>query len=318
VIVTLTPNPSVDRTVEVLHLRRGAVMRARAAHVDAGGKGVNVSRALAANGHKSLAVLPVGGAEGVQLAALLAGLGVDIVPVPIGQSVRANVAIVEPDGTTTKVNEPGPRLRRAEVSALVSATIDAARDAGHAARWLALCGSLPPGAPSDLYFRLVDALRDSDIQVAVDSSGPDFAKALAGRPDLVKPNRDELAEIVACQLLTLGDVVDAAQELRARGARTVLASLGADGAVIVGPDGVLHGEAPVAEPRSTVGSGDAMLAGYLSASSTGAVSALAEALAWGAAATSLPGSRMPEPHDLDRAAVRVHDAIDRNRPLKGA
>ena len=98
----------------------------------------------------------------------------------------------------------------------------------------------------------------------------------------------------------------------------MLASLGADGAVVVGPAGAVYGEAPVAEPRSTVGSGDAMLAGYLSASATGAVSALAETLAWGAAATSLPGSRMPEAHDLDRAAVRVHDAIDRNRPLKGA
>jgi len=322
VIVTLTPNPSVDRTVEVLRLRRGAVMRARAARVDAGGKGVNVSRALAANGHKSLAVLPIGGAEGVQLTALLVELGVDIVPVPISQSVRANVAIVEPDGTTTKVNEPGPRLRRAEVTALICATIDAARDGGHAAPWLALCGSLPPGTPSDLYLRLVVALRGSGIRVAVDSSGPAFLKTLGAGPDLVKPNREELAEVVGRPLETLGDVVDASQQLRTRGVATVLASLGADGAVLVGAAGVLYGEAPVAEPRSTVGAGDAMLAGYLSTASAGASNgaraALVEALAWGAAATSLSGSRMPEPADLDRAAVRVHDVVDRNRPLKGA
>ena len=116
-IVTLTPNPSVDRTIEVDALHRGAVLRARATRVDPGGKGVNVSRALAANGRETRAVLPAGGWEGEQLAALLAPSDVPVVVVPVAGSVRANVSVVEPDGTVTKLNEPGPRLSAEEVEA---------------------------------------------------------------------------------------------------------------------------------------------------------------------------------------------------------
>src|SRR4029450_3155925 len=146
-IVTLTPNPSVDRTIEVDALHRGAVLRARASRVDPGGKGVNVSRALAANGRKTRAVLPGGGWEGEQLAALLAPADVPVVVVPVSGSVRANVSVVEPDGTVTKLNEPGPQLTPEEVEAVTAATVAAAADA----EWLACTGSLPPGAANGFY-----------------------------------------------------------------------------------------------------------------------------------------------------------------------
>jgi 1-phosphofructokinase len=96
----------------------------------------------------------------------------------------------------------------------------------------------------------------------------------------------------------------------------VLASLGADGALLVDDEGALHGEAHVANPRSTVGAGDALLAGFLAGGGAGA-RALREGLAWGAAAVSLPGSRMPTPSDLDHTAVRLHPSVDTNRLLKG-
>lgn len=111
---------------------------------------------------------------------------------------------------------------------------------------------------------------------------------------------------------TLGEALTAANVLRARGARTVLASLGPDGALLVGDSTVLHGEQRVAELRSSVGAGDALLAGYLAALSEGSA-ALAEALAWGAAAVSQPGSGMPGLWDLDRSAVVVHTHIDPDR-----
>src|SRR5581483_9917827 len=107
-IVTLTANPSLDRTLEVPALRRGSVIRSSAVHTDPGGKGVNISRALAAHGRKTLAVLPAGGAEGAQLSALLIPQGVDLVEVPVAGASRINVSLVEPDGTVTKVNEAGP------------------------------------------------------------------------------------------------------------------------------------------------------------------------------------------------------------------
>lgn len=309
----MTPNPSVDRTIEVDTLVRGAVLRARAGRVDAGGKGVNVARALAANGHKARAVLPSGGAEGAQLAALIAMEGIEAVSVPIAAPVRANVSVVEPDGTVTKLNEPGPALSPDEVEALVSATVTAARDAS----WVVGCGSLPPGIPDDFYARLVRLLRDAGVPVAVDTSGPALVAVLTAQPVLVKPNAEELAEAAGRPVATLGDAIEAAQELRRRGAGAVVASLGADGAVLVDEGGAVHGEAPVARARSTVGAGDAMLAGFLAAGGAGR-DALAEALAWGAAATSLPGSRMPTPADLDRAAVRIHDRPEMDRPLGGS
>src|ERR1700757_66916 len=138
-IVTFTANPSVDRTSEIGHLRRGAVIRASAVQVEAGGKGVNVTRALTANGYPSLAILPCGGPEGAQMQPLLAREALDFQAVPVRGSLRSNIAIVEPDGTTTKINAPGPELSEAEVAALRHALLAAAADA----RWIVLSGSLP-------------------------------------------------------------------------------------------------------------------------------------------------------------------------------
>jgi 1-phosphofructokinase len=342
VIVTLTANPSVDRTIEVAGLRRGGVLRALSARVDAGGKGINVARALTANGYRAVAVLPTGGAEGDQLVGLLARSGLHFVAVPVRGAVRANVAVVEPDGTTTKLNEPGPQLDRAEVDALAAAMLTAASGG---ARWAVLCGSLPPGVPVRFYRDLVEQLHAAGVRVAVDTSGPAFRSALAARPDLVKPNREELAEAAGRPVDTLGEVASAGRLLCEAGAGTVLASLGPDGAMLVTPDGCWLATGPVREPRSTVGAGDALLAGFLGAMSrdpapvpagvhgdgfgtrrngsapapstvdSSLVEALVESVAYGTAAISLPGSRMPEPADLDRDLVTLHPMFDPARPL---
>ncbi|MFI2436267.1 1-phosphofructokinase family hexose kinase [Streptomyces sp. NPDC018693] len=310
-IVTLTPNPSLDCTLEVPDLRPGSVIRATGSRLDPGGKGVNVSRALAANGHRTVAVLPCGGSEGERLGELLASEGVEVVTVPIADRVRVNISVVEPDGTVTKLNAAGPQLSAAEIDALAAAT----RAAAQGVRWVALAGNLPPGAPVDLYAHLVSLLRRSGVsRIAVDSSGAAFTAALTAGPDLVKPNRGELAEAAGIPVTTLGEALTAANVLRARGARTVLASLGPDGALLVDDSAVLHAEQRVAEPRSSVGAGDALLAGYLAAPA-GGPAALAEALAWGAAAVSQPGSGMPGQWDLDRSAVVVHTHLDPGRPI---
>ena len=309
-IVTVTPNPSVDRTVEVDTLVRGAVLRARAVAVDAGGKGVNVARALAANGHPARAVLPCGGAEGAQLAGLLLLPAVELVLVPVAGAIRANISIVEPDGTVTKINEPGPELSPEETEAVIAATVQAAAGAD----WVAASGSLPHGVPDDFYTRLFEGLAPGRFRIALDSSGAPLRAALPCHPDVVKPNRDELAEASGQAIVTLGDAADAAEVLREKGARAVLVSLGPDGAILVDEAGATHGEARVDAPASAVGAGDALLAGFLSAGGSGEDS-LAEGLAWGAAATRLPGSRMPGPADLDRRSVRIHSSVARSRRL---
>jgi 1-phosphofructokinase len=311
-IVTLTPNPSVDRTVEVAELVRGAVLRATSAHVDPGGKGVNVARALAANACKSTAVLPCGGSEGTQLTALLEPEGIGVVGVPIRGAIRANISVTEPDGTVTKLNEPGPELDADEVAALIAATVEAARSG---ATWVVCSGSLPRGVPERFYADLLPALRATGARVVVDTSGAALTAAIPAGPDLIKPNREELAEEAGQPVHTLGDALRAATILRERGAGMVLASLGADGALLVDDTGAYYGEAPVETVRGAVGAGDATLAGFLAGGGAGP-EALAEALAWGAAAVSLPGSRMPRPDDLDRSRVRIHDHLEQGRVLR--
>jgi 1-phosphofructokinase len=312
VILTLTANPSIDRTLTVERVERGRVIRTGAAQVDAGGKGVNVSRVLVRNGFPTLAVLPSGGAEGAQLEALLAGENVGLLAVRVCGSVRANVSLVEPDGTVTKLNEPGPTLSEEEQEALLATTLAASRPGG----WVAVCGSLPPGVRPEFYARLIVRLRQRGAKVALDTSDASLELGLPAGPDLVKPNRDELAAVTGRSLHTFGDVIEAAQLVHDKGAEVVLVSLGADGAVLVDETGATHGEAPVAAPRSAVGAGDALLAGFLSSGGRG-VRALHRALSWGAAATALPGSGMPAPHDLDHHPVVIHDRIDRDRILVG-
>ncbi len=312
-IVTLTLNPSVDRTVEVESLARGAVMRALGVWVDPGGKGINVSRALASNHLATRAVVTVGGAEGEHLVALLRGSGIEIVPVQIQGAIRSNITVVEPDGTTTKINEPGANLSADELSAVFNAV----RQAVASADWLVASGSLPPGTPAGVYADLVRSLAGSGTRVAVDTSGPALEEVLPAGPDLIKPNRNELAAATGRDLASIADVVDAALRLRELGARTVLASLGSEGAVLVDDDGAWHGWTAAVAPLSSVGAGDAMLAGFLAGGGSGR-DALVEGLAWGAAAVLRPGSGMPAPDDIRRDAVSVerHGLRGRDGPAR--
>ncbi|MFC3494728.1 1-phosphofructokinase family hexose kinase [Glycomyces rhizosphaerae] len=323
-IVTVTANPSLDRTFEVDRLRRGEVQRAKGDRVDPGGKGVNVSRALVANGHATRAVLVSGGHAGTELLDLLAEEGVPIIEVPVSQGVRSNLTITEDDGTVTKLNEAGPVLRAEEIEELLDAAIAAppnyasqkpSSSIDRPTAWIAGCGSLPPGVSVDFYAVLVERARAAGTATVIDSSGAALEACLAARPDLVKPNREELAEAAGTPITTLGDAVKAAEALRAAGAGAVLASLGADGAILVAAEGVWHAKAPLAGPvASTVGAGDAALAGFLAAGGRGP-EALAAAVAWGTAAVSLHGSIMPAPNDIDLGAVEVTGTPDTGRVL---
>ena len=309
-IVTLTLNPSLDRTIEVAELVRGAMVRAGTARLDPGGKGVNVSRALAAHGVATRVVLPRSGPEGERLTALLAGAGIDVAAVPVSGATRSNVALTEPDGTVTKINESGSPLRESEVDDIVAAVQAAAVGAD----WVVASGSLPPGVPDKFYARLCQLFADTGVRVAVDTSGPALKATLTARPALVKPNREELTEAAGYPVETLGDAVRAAQDLRTAGAGAVLASLAAHGAVLVDEAGVSYGRSTVRRPRSSVGAGDAMLAGFLATGAAGP-KALAEALSWGAAAVALPGSRMPGPIDVG-GLVHLHPDPDLSRSLR--
>lgn len=313
-IVTVTLNPSLDRTLEVDRLDRGAVLRTSVPTLEAGGKGVNVTRALAANGIRSTAVLPIGGGEGAELARLLEQDGVVARVVPVAGQTRSNITIAESDGTVTKLNEPGPTISAQELEALSAAIADATTPGD----WLVISGSMPPDFTGEQLTALLAGVAGRGIQLAVDTSGDALVAALDARPRLIKPNRAELAELVGRPLGSIADVIEAARGIQSRGVEIVLVSLGADGAVLVGPDHLLVGESWVATPRSTVGAGDCFLAGFLSKFSVDDAdvqAALLEALAWGAAAAALPGTSVPAPADIDRSNVQLVWQPDLDRPL---
>ncbi|MFD9127658.1 1-phosphofructokinase family hexose kinase, partial [Kitasatospora sp. NPDC059571] len=226
-IVTITPNPSLDRTYDLDGLVRGEVNRAVGDRLDPGGKGVNVARALTAAGHPTTAVLPLGGPAGRLLAELLHDQGIAVDAVEVGGDTRINVSMAERNGPLTKVNAPGPELTPAESAALLAAV--RARAAGADVDWLACCGSLPRGLAPAWYAELVAEAHSGGARIALDTSGPALLAALPARPDVVKPNRAELAEAVGRPIGTLGDALTAARQLRRRGAPPGRARRGAGG-----------------------------------------------------------------------------------------
>ncbi|NLU70057.1 1-phosphofructokinase [Streptomyces sp. HNM0574] len=311
-ILTVTPNPSLDRTYEIAGLDRGAVNRAGTDRIDPGGKGVNVSRAVASAGHRTVAVLPLGGPEGDSLAGLLEGLGIEVAGVPVAGSTRVNASLAEPDGTLTKINAAGPEITASEAELLLRTVEE--RAAASQAGWIACCGSLPRGLAADWYAELAARVHAGGVRIALDTSGPALAATLRERPDVVKPNSDELSDAVGRPLVTVGDAVQAAEEVREAGAGAVLASLGATGQLLVDGTGTYFATAPVDTVRSDVGAGDASLAGFLAAGGAGP-DALVSAVAHGAAAVQLPGSQMPAPDDLRRTAVTVTTEVPYDQAL---
>lgn len=302
-IVTVTPNPSVDRALDLDSLAVGEVNRARDTHVHAGGKGINVSRALVAQGHPTRAVLPAGGPDGELLVRLLGEQSVPARAVPVAGETRSNITLVERTGVTTKVNAPGPVLGAADVAMLLAA-VESEILAG--ARLVVGAGSLPARCGDDFFVRLSALAGRHGVPCALDTSGAPLERAVAaGGLDLVKPNDQELGALVGRDLVVVGDVVEAARSVVDRGTRQVLVSLGAHGAMLVDSTGVWWAGGPALVPASTVGAGDTTLAGFLAASDRGPAERLAAAVAWGRAAVLLPGTAVPDPADVHLDEVRV-------------
>ena len=312
-ILTLTANPSIDRTVMLTSdLVRGAVLRAEAVTAQAGGKGVNISRAAVAAGVPTIAVLPAAKDDPYVLELLRDGI--DCRPEHPAGPVRVNLTITEPDGTTTKINSPGATVDQEALDRLERAVHQRALHA----RWVVLAGSLPPGAPPTWYADLVADLADTDARVAVDTSGEPLLaleKQVLGdgaAPDLMKPNGEELAS------LTGGDAHEieadptaaarAAAVLVDQGVAAVLVTLGGNGAVLVTTEGAWHAAAPPTTVVSTVGAGDSSLFGYLLGDlrGEGPAERLRLAVAYGSAAAGLPGTTIPGPDEVrpERVALR--------------
>ena len=256
-ILTVTLNTALDITYRVRALRPHASHRVSEVTERPGGKGLNVARVLAALGHEVTVTGFTGGATGRVVQERLTGVpGVVDALLPVSGPTRRTIAVVdERTGDTTQLNEPGPTVTPAEWSAFQEAYDDLLASASV----VALCGSLPPGVPVGAYAGLVRAAKAAEVPVLLDTSGEALRRGVAARPDIIKPNADELAELTGSH-----EPLRATQDARRRGARTVVASLGKSGLLAVTPEGRWQATPPTRLHGNPTGAGDAAVAGLLS------------------------------------------------------
>ncbi|PWI16379.1 1-phosphofructokinase [Streptomyces sp. Act143] len=256
-ILTVTLNTALDITYRVRALKPHASHRVSEVTERPGGKGLNVARVLAALGHEVTVTGFTGGATGRVLQDhLTATPGIVDALLPVAGATRRTIAVVdEQTGDTTQLNEPGPAVAPPEWSAFQEAYEDllASADA------VALCGSLPPGVPVGAYAGLVRTARAAGVPVLLDTSGEPLRRGVAARPDIIKPNAEELAELTGSH-----EPLRATQDARRRGARAVVASLGTDGLLATAPEGRWRAVPPTRVHGNPTGAGDSAVAGLLS------------------------------------------------------
>ncbi|MEU1461183.1 1-phosphofructokinase family hexose kinase [Streptomyces sp. NPDC005727] len=256
-ILTVTLNTALDITYRVRSLRPHTSHRVSQVLERPGGKGVNVARVLAALGHEVTATGFAGGATGRVLREHLADTPrVTDALVPIGGATRRTVAVVdERTGDTTQLNEPGPQIAPAEWAAFQ----DRYAELLGRATAVALSGSLPPGVPVGAYAGLIRAARAHGVPVLLDAGGEPLRRGVAARPDIIKPNAEELAELTGSH-----EPVRATQDARRRGAHAVVASLGPEGLLAATPEGRWRALPPTRIHGNPTGAGDSAVAGLLS------------------------------------------------------
>ncbi|KAA8606689.1 1-phosphofructokinase [Salipiger aestuarii] len=304
-IAAVSLNAAVDQTAFVPGFALDRVNRADATRVDAGGKGVNVASFLAGFGHR----VALAGLLGRDNAALFdrhfRTAGVDDRCIRIDGATRTNIKIVDRTGdTVTDLNFPGAPATADDLNA-VAATVADLAEAG--LDWVACCGSLPDGLGPDTYARLIALARDRGAKVALDTSGPALDQALQARPDIIKPNIDELGALLGRTLVDTDDVIRAARSIVSDGVRLVAVSMGADGAILVTARESVLAVPPSTPVVSTVGCGDAMVAGLIHADTLGLGLADSARLATGFSLGALGqiGPRLPAPDQIESYARAV-------------
>jgi 1-phosphofructokinase/tagatose 6-phosphate kinase len=307
-ILTVTLNAAIDRTVAVPNFRLGHRHRAVESRTVAGGKGINVARALKRLGRPVIAAGFVGGPTGNRLLDQLHQEAVLTDFTRIAAETRINLAVVDPtSGEQTEINERGPAVSREEVEAFVERL-------GYLAGGASLCvlaGSLPPGAGDDLYARLVKDLGERGVPVVLDAEGDAMLAGVRAGASVVTPNEREAEELVGQEFADRDDLVHGLSELVRLGA-VEAAITRPEGCVAVIGEGAerrfLEVRTESLDPVSTVGSGDAFLAGYVAARYDGssADECLAYGVACGAESTQHFGAGVVDRNQVERLLGEVH------------
>ena len=286
-IVTVTINPALDRNVSADRL----VFEDRAYILDrsesAGGRGINASNVIHSFGGSTTAIITSGGKTGRKLEELLPSSSFPVEVVRIRNEIRTNFTISDKQGLTIKLNERGPTIEKAELDRVEKAV----RAKLPAAKYLMVCGSLPPGVTPVFYSRLIHAAKNQHVPVLLDTDGPALAEALEAGPAVVTPNQSEAEQLLGRALITRTHFLEALERIQAMGAQAVILSLGSRGAVALKDGKVVEAVPPRIDAVCPIGAGDALAAAFLWSSVNG--SDFADAVRWGVAAGSasakLPG-----------------------------
>ena len=300
-IVTLTINPAIDRIFSVDRLAFEDRSYINSIGESAGGRGINSSRVIHSFGGDTLALLISGGETGKRLEEHLAGCGYPITTVPIQNAIRTNLTITDRHGLTVNLNETGPELTKSEVTRVEQAV----RSVLEKASWLLMCGSLPPGVPASFYGKLIAMARKKNVKTLLHADRDALREGIEQQPTLVTPNQQEAERLLGRTLLTRSHLLEAATQIRAMGAESVVLSLGSRGAIGAYADGLIEALPPRVDAGCPIGAGDALTAAYTWSCTR--KKNQAEALRWGVAAGTasarLPGmnfATLPQVEEIYR------------------
>ena len=262
-LVCISANPAIDRRLRLENIAVGEINRALSAQPFPGGKAAHVAMVAKSLGLDVMWVGFLGGAAGEQCESGLTEFGVPLTVIRTQSETRANLELISADGRITEILEPGGIVTEGEVERLLATCRDLFAESEPGTQ-VAISGSLPPGAPSDLYAELIRLAQVYDCRTLLDTSGQALREALGAAPDLVKPNRYEAADFAGYSINSATTAVEATQGFFSSGAKSVAISLGADGMVW---QRAASSEAFASEPLplpdcSSVGCGDAALAGF--------------------------------------------------------
>ncbi len=303
-IITVTLNPALDKTVEIPDFSLDAVNRITAMRTDPGGKGLNVSKVIAKLGGTSTVVGVLGGTTGRRIADAMDALGIACQFTFVDGETRTNLKVIDPARhTNTDLNEPGLTVDQETLDHMRDALVAAIRPGDI----VVLSGSLPKGAPADTYGSWTAACRTAGARVFLDADGEPLAHGLAAKPYLAKPNNHELSRLTGRALETADDLLAAARTLIADGVERVVVSMGGDGALFVSADRAYRAEGLRVPVGSTVGAGDSMVAALAYAAEQGMADAdtVRLAVATSAANVMCSGSQAAERSAVDELLPHV-------------
>lgn len=257
-IITVTMNPAIDKTVEIDSLIQGGLNRISKVEYDAGGKGINVSKTIRELGGKSIATGFLGGNNGRTIASVLEEKGIESDFVRVDGETRTNTKVYEKNGALTELNEPGPVITEEQMEALKDKLLGYAG----ADTLFVLSGSIPAGVPKDTYARIIRAVHEKGSKVLLDADGELFRLGVEAAPDIIKPNRVELEEYAEMDYrASEEELVHIAEKFKDKGIGSIAVSMGQSGAMFLLDGQTARCPALSVKAHSTVGAGDAMVAG---------------------------------------------------------